>query len=108
MSVLVTYDPAIAPAEGPIRVTDSKAPKASPVVWSKDMWETSVWERVTQGKLPALAREEGVESDPFDMQLPTWGGGAVVWGRLRFTAEEWQGFVDRMESGELSVEALAG
>lgn len=100
----VAYDA----ARNLILVTDSKDPKSAPIEWSRDMWESSVWTRIVEGHLPAGCREVGVDYDPHALRLPGWGGGPVEWGGLRFTAEEWEAFLGRVEAGELSVEAITG
>jgi hypothetical protein len=102
MSVVVEHDL----GRDLILVRDSKNPKSAPLEWSRDMWESSVWARIVEGQLPAMAREFGVDPDP--MTAATWGGGDVLWGRHQFTADEWRAFVQAVEAGEMSVEAIVG
>lgn len=93
--------------DGVIVVRDSKNPKARRIEWSTDMWSSSVLGRIADGYLPAYAVEVGVEK-PSMLVLPAWQGGAVTWGQLEFTAEEWRAFVDGVSAGEFSVATLTG
>lgn len=102
MSVEVTV-------KGPhITVRSSDKPKGKVLHWSADMWESSVWQPIVEGNLPAMAHNKDAEPDPNGIRLSkeSWAGGAVVWGGVEFDAGSWAGFEAAVKSGELSREAL--
>ncbi len=100
MSVEVTV-------EGPhITVRSSDKPKGKTLHWSPDMWESSVWQPIVEGHLPALAHNKGTEPGGIRLSVESWAGGAVVWDGAEFDPGSWAEFEAAVRSGELSREAL--
>lgn len=92
-------------SDGMIYVRDSKDHDVPHLMWSPQMWESSVWQPIVEGCLPSGATEDGLPT-PGPAQSPLWAGGAVTWLGLRFDAEEWKAFVDGVKAGEFAVEVL--